>query len=525
MDKVRMVLGWLKRHHFWLLLVLVALIAVVCWWSASGKAIAGFNTAKSTITAGFSEIESVQSASFHPNSEINKRQTEENAKQQESVQKLWQFLYEKQRADVLKWPVALSQAFRDFVEKKQFGDNIPEDLRDNYQNYIEQHFPKLPEKINARALDINNTSGAGAGAYGGGEYSRGPGAYGPGAYGAAGATGMPDDDDYICEWSFADQQVIRDELNFPQRPSALRIWVTQEDLWVYHTLLNVIAKTNQAVNATRKSNAAIQAVSSIEVGSRAAQYSRSPGRLLVAPVTAAGGGVEGPGAGARGPGPGMGMAPGGRGEERGMGMGPGMGMSLAPGSVLTPAQEQGMLMSGRYIDDKGQPIAVGGGDAAAGAPAPEASAPAAAEAPPLDMSQFGAGYKRLPIRMVLRMDVRKLPILITACANEPLRVEVQEVRINPSDASATNGGMMGGMMGGYGGERGGPGGGGGYRPSGMMGGGSPGASLFPDRTGIQTFLARPYEATVVVQGIIYIFKKPELNKAKPAGEQPVATAN
>ncbi len=166
MDKVRIVLNWLKRQHFWLLLVVVALIAVACWWSASGKAIAAFNAAKSTITAGFSEIESVQSTAFHPNSEINKRQTDENAKQQESVQKLWQFLYEKQSAEVLKWPAALSQAFRDYVEKRQFGDNIPEDLRDNYQNYIEQHFPKLPEKINARALDINSTSGAGG--YGGG---------------------------------------------------------------------------------------------------------------------------------------------------------------------------------------------------------------------------------------------------------------------------------------------------------------------------------------------------------------------
>ena len=69
---------------------------------------------------------------------------------------------------------------------------------------------------------------------------------------------LPEDDDYICEWF--DQAVIRDELNFPQRPSSLRIWVTQEDLWVYHTLLDVIAKTNQAAGATRMSNAAVKVV-------------------------------------------------------------------------------------------------------------------------------------------------------------------------------------------------------------------------------------------------------------------------
>jgi len=206
----------------------------------------------------------------------------------------------------------------------------------------------------------------------------------------------------------------------------------------------------------------------------------------------------GPGAGPEG------AAPGGR------PMGPESRMSFGatqPGAMMSPADEQNFLLSYRYLDDKGQPISVGA--PAAGAAGPEGGAPAeapvAGPAPPLDLSLFGTGYKRLPIRMVLYMDSRWLPQLITACANEPLRIEVQEVRINPPDGGGV-GGMNGGGPSSFGG------------PSASMAGGT----FFPDRTGIQSFPAQPTVATVVVQGTIYIFNKPNVNllqqpAAAPAG--------
>jgi hypothetical protein len=511
MDQIRIALGWLKRNHFWVLCGLVALIAFGCWWSASQKASAAYDTGQKTIAAGFSEVQSVRSAAFHANQAIIDRQTAENQKQLESVAKLWQQLYDKQREQVLKWPTALSKEFRDAVEKLQFNADIPYDLRNNYQNYIERHFPELPKQIGARPLDINAPAGIG-----GAEYTRGP-SYGVGLEGGIpGMTpGMVPEDDYICEW--LDQAVIRDELNFPQRPSALRIWVTQEDLWVYHTLLDVIARTNQAAGATRMSNAAVKVVYSLEVGQRAAPYSRQPGRILVRPAIAAAApgegpmGPEGPGGppGAMRGGPGAGMM------ERGMGRGEGRFGSMGPGggnTALSPAQEQGALLSFRYLDDKGQPIPIGGagvGEAGA-APEPVPADPAAANAtaPTLDLNQFGTGYKRLPIRMVLQMDARWLQQLIAICGSEPLRVEVQEVCIDPSDASGLESGVGGGgRFGGYG-ERG-PGG----------AGGAAGASYFPDRTGIQNFPSQPHVKNVIIQGTIYIFNKPDLsNLQQPAAQ-------
>ena len=79
----------------------------------------------------------------------------------------------------------------------------------------------------------------------------------------------------------------------------MKIWVTQENLWVYQTLLDVIAKTNKAANATRMSNAAVQEIGELSVGSRAAKGSRkrpSLGENRCASSQPAGPAPEGPAA-------------------------------------------------------------------------------------------------------------------------------------------------------------------------------------------------------------------------------------
>src|SRR6185295_11519626 len=146
----------------------------------------------------------------------------------------------------------------------------------------------------------------------------------------------------------------------------------------------------------------------------------------------------------------------------------------------------------RYLDAQGKPIPFGnpGGGAAAGpegGAAPEAAA-AAVPAGPLDVSAFGVEYKRLPVRMVLQMDQRWLPRLITQCASEPLQVEVQEVRINVPEASGANAGPMGSTF------RGPEGGGG--------GGGASAGSLFPEETSALPFPSHPEIVSVIIQGTI-----------------------
>src|SRR5690349_18326567 len=150
MDQVRTILGWLKRQHFWVLCGLVSLIALFCWWSASRTLRATYAKNESAIKSQFSNLQQVLGAPFHANETIIERQEAEKKKQADSVAALWDALYKKQRDQVLQWPSALNKAFRDAVEKMQFGDEIPNELRNHYQNYIERHFPELPKQINAR---------------------------------------------------------------------------------------------------------------------------------------------------------------------------------------------------------------------------------------------------------------------------------------------------------------------------------------------------------------------------------------
>jgi hypothetical protein len=182
-----------------------------------------------------------------------------------------------------------------------------------------------------------------------------------------------------------------------------------------------------------------------------------------------------------------------------MGFQPGMiGDSRTP---MTPEQEAAYLLSHRYLGDDLKPIPAGGMGGGGGGEFADPAAPAA----PVDLSAFGKEYKRLPVRMVLEMDQRWLPELISQCASQPLQVEVQEVRINPPDGGGLEGGGFGGAFRGFEG-------------GGVMG------NLFPDRAGLLTFPQQPHMVRVVLQGIIYIFKQPDPTLLQTSEEPPLAAA-
>jgi hypothetical protein len=534
MDQLRTMLAWLKKQHFWVLSVLVALIGIACWWKASGTLSSEFVSNKGAIEGEFSSLKQTQGKPFLPNQTIIDKQKEEIKNQAKGVAETWQKLYDRQREHVLEWPTDLSQEFRDHVEKLKFGDDIPRHLLNDYQNYARRYFPELPKIVGARVYAegegaYGEGGGIGRGAYSGGGSERG--AYGEGGLGA----GQPEElqDDFICEW--LDQNVVRDALIFKQRPSALRIWVTQEDLWVYKTLLNVIRRTNEAAGATRQSNAAVRVIYSLEVGRTAGLSSRGKGRIYMLPSAApAADAMLGEGGEASSTDAAVANAYGqyGGGGERG-GIGPMMGEGGrmggegygATGGPMTPEQERATLLSYRYLDATGKPLPVGGGEMGTDPAALDPSATPAASASP---TEFGLEYKRLPVRMTLQMDQRWLSHLISECANQPLQVEVQEVRINPSDLGSTGGGGEGRGSQSYSGG-GNPYGGGSPYGGGGMGrgydGGGAGSSLFPERTGIQTFSAQPNIVDVVVQGIIYIFNEPNPDVLKTSDDAQLASTN
>lgn len=495
MDQVRKALAWLKKYHFWVLSVLVVLIGVFCWYSASSSMSEEYKKNEGQIKAGFQTVSTVKGDPFHPNDEVQRRQTEETTKLSTEVRELWSQLYEAQRENVLIWPSGpgeLSPDFVKYVDNLEFADEIPDNLREHYQNYIYRHFPRLPEKIGARPLD-ESTTGAG----GGMGFSRGSFREGPSTFGTTGE--FDDGGNYICQWADEDQAIVRGELEFPETPSSLRVWCTQENLWVYHAMLEVIKNTNEAAGATRASNAAVRGVYTLQIGRRAAPESRTPNRIYKLPggVPAAetGLGTEFGGVPGEGPAPG----PGGISEFASTFSDFQSGLGAGSGMQMTPEMERAILLSGRYLGEDGKPIMIAGPAAAEGGMEPVPVDPNT-PAPPLDLTQFGKEYKRLPVRMVLEMDQRHLPRLIAECANRSLQIEVQEVRINVPNL------LSGGM------------GGGSFPGMGEMGRG-PGPEMMRNFGGtgdFQEFKAEPHIVQVGIQGIIYIFAKPNEAILNPA---------
>ncbi|HEY4232387.1 MAG TPA: hypothetical protein VGM76_03105 [Lacipirellulaceae bacterium] len=463
MDQLRKAWDWFQRQHFWVLIVVSTLVALGCWWHGASALNQQFAANKQTIDQEFTSIKSEVAKPFHANDKLKDQQKAEIVKQGGSVLKIWQQLYDRQRENVLKWPDVLSKEFRQAVEHLKFGDEIAVNLRENYQNYVAGHFPVLPKIVDAKELAANESGGGryeGRGMRGGGR-----GGYGGGSYsGREGGQSAEEEDEHVVQW--LNQQDVRDELDMPNRPTSMKIWVTQEDLWVYETLLGVIKRTNDAAGADRASNAAVRIIESLEVGRLAAMESRTHGRIAMAEPAAGAPGGEAEGRGA---------APAAASREMAMSreMGPESGGRGGPEDA---ASGDAALLANRYLDNEEKPIA---------APDPAAGA-----------SAFGTEYKRLPVRMVLRMDQRWLPHLISECANAPLQVEVKEVRINPSETGGSAGYSRGGreMGGGYGSSS-----------------GQEGDQMGPE--------AEPNIKHVIIQGIIYIFNEPNTAAIQVADAQ------
>ncbi|HMO87186.1 MAG TPA: hypothetical protein PKC18_19935, partial [Lacipirellulaceae bacterium] len=395
MDQVRTILRIIWQQRFWVLTGLGLLIAAICWKMAAGSLDKEFAANKSTIDGKFKAMSDLSGQQVWGNDEVNAREFQETSAIRDKVLEMWQTLYRAQRDNVLKWPKGLGEEFLQYVEGKRFRTPISDpDMRQIYRQYAKEAFPDLVAIVQAQKIPDGTMSAGGmAGEMGGGRFD---GAFGPpGGMGVQqfDAMGNPiEEEKYIVRWH--DQVALRDQLDFRSLPTSLRVWLTQEDLWVYETLLHAIAKTNNEHGSTRYDNAAISDIYFLEVGRPAAMAFREPGLVSL---------------------PAAGMGAGGMEMDRGMESPPrgyeGDPMSSMGGMGAETVDPDAGLMAFRYIGDDGQPITDDTGA--------------------VDPS---AQFRRLPVRMVLRMEQGAIPELLVQCANATLPVEVKRVRIN-SDKS------------------------------------------------------------------------------------------
>ncbi len=245
---------------------------------------------------------------------------------------------------------------------------------------------------------------------------------------------------------------------------------TQEDLWVYQSLLTIIKHLNDRADGHH--NAKVKEIRSLLIGHDAAQRFQelmAEDRLDHVDTTGSKSGAAA-GPGMPGPGGGRSRMSSGLGSGGPGGMPGGMSAGMSGGMGGGPAQRLRALDEGRYVDEKGMPLAAG------------------ASGPP--------EFKRMPILMQLLIDQREISRLLVECANSPLPVEVRQLRVRSPEpdgnvASPRPGRSSAAKLGG-----------------GARGGIDLGADDERDKS--------PYEVLIELQGIIYIFNPPDQAKLAPA---------
>jgi hypothetical protein len=409
MDKVKVTLALLKKHHFWVLFVAILAVTLLSWSKATSDMAAEFNKRKGQIESETNSVRSISADPKHPNEKtIKEIQAKQGVSQDpafpndpknlvNNVLAAWTRVYEDERRDN-PLPRIYEQEGeklqREFEEEfgKRWGPlealeklppekEIPEKYRDRYLNHIQNYVPHLYEIIDRRR-EVTDEGTAAADAR-----RAAPG--GPG--GETKTTHL----EGTVDWNDTDAKRIEARLSLGSTtPTTLDVMLAQEDLWVYEALLRVIRNTNNMSPDRTKylppdnhKVARVKQITALQIGKEAAQAWQKADQTVI-PL---GGGGLGPGAPPAQPTMG---GPGGRSDKP-------------------------TLLAGRYVDDKGKELAD-------------------------PTQQPYAEFRMMPVNLQVIMEQRAIPKLLAECANSNMPIEVRAVRMlatesKPFDAGSTEG--------------------------------------------------------------------------------------
>jgi hypothetical protein len=451
MDKVKLALAVTRRFHFWALCGCFALVAPICWWFAASSLGEQCSQKKSDLDGLFKKLNQRTISNVS-----NPRCIGEIGRQERELKKevynAWSALYKEQKKNN-PLPEELGPDFKNAYEELPVKGRLDEQYREWYRNYLRLQFPDLLKIGDIRRPDLTSIPNL-PGAAGSPANPNLPGAAtppananplpisspaprpGPFAGGGelfrnapAGAQPNPALPGAIkppevkwlgtVEWTNGEYEAIRaNYILWQHTPSTLRVTLAQEDLWVYEALLRTIQKTNQ-----RAAGPAIKRIINLQIGAPAAMAWGATQNLVFmgtakATAEAAPTMRDGP-------------------QEQGMSFATALGRGAkplaapqaatqgpapaTPASPTDPDTQPGdaQLMQSRYVDDNGIALPVGAD-------------------PPYSVLHPYSEFKMMPIRMDLSMDVRKLPLLLAECANSSMPIEVRRVRIHETTSGPVN---------------------------------------------------------------------------------------
>ena len=144
MNKVREILEKIKRHQFWILCGIVALVGIISWWMATGSLADTYGKNKAKIESYEKKVKEVETAPAHHNDTSISRYKEQTEQTKKQVYDAWQKIYDEQKAKVYVWPAdVLGQDIRGprhVARSKRAKSNWQ--FANHYQNCGRQPFQK-----------------------------------------------------------------------------------------------------------------------------------------------------------------------------------------------------------------------------------------------------------------------------------------------------------------------------------------------------------------------------------------------
>lgn len=264
MDKVKQILALLKKYHFWIGCVVVALVGLLVWKSSVGKLDTEFKRDSANIEQTLGSLRKIEKP--HPNDTWTKGFGDLTDALRKEVKAAWEELYKQQKQEVYIWPKSLGKEFLDKVSAIETNpeEKFPDKLRERYQNMVRHEAEQLAVIVDAPAV---------AAGFGGAAREMGEGA----------ELGV-----HRVRWSQLGE--IEGTFDFEQPPSTQLILMMQEELWVYQALCKIIKSVNEGSKGAH--DAPITEIGDMAIAYMASDNPPGGRRMLRKPLSDGAGGGD-----------------------------------------------------------------------------------------------------------------------------------------------------------------------------------------------------------------------------------------
>ena len=446
MDKLAPLIGWMKRNKFWIGSALLSILMLVGWYLASTSMQAAKEKQIRDYKKSFTSIKKIKDVSAvtvedgaeaditaHPNSETEEKMNEQLEATADAVIKAWKIKRERQEPLMTFSKELLGEDTYQFLANSKAPEmlNNGEHYGTQNEKYLKMFRQQIPKKVSEIARHIRANW-----AYdeqrieeelrAEAKLKEDQGAFG--MMGDMGMSGMGmggmgmeldiERNKFAVIWDETNQKLWNtlltefqnwdDNVKASVDPTLLQVHMLQQDVWLLEAMFNVIREVNG--NASTNDLAVIKEIRHIAFGREA----RASLGTIMEPDKRLGGAklivADDDGMGGSGMDPMYGMPA--------MGGMDGMGAADSDGFKIDDDESP---FHGRYVNVDLEPVN-----------ASEVRNVVASDILPETNLELIVS-KRVPFRLALKMDERKINTFLALCANSPFEFEILQLRINRLD--------------------------------------------------------------------------------------------